>query len=211
MAERTKGIYRLVTLPRFYEWLQSALSGPDLNIRLQETIFSDVAGKNILEIGCGPGRWVKPLNSAAYYTGIDWNPRHIRKAEEEFGSKTTSFICGDISDEQFLENDVHFDFVIGIGILHHLDNTTAAKVLGDAAKVLKSGGVYIGLEPVLHARQNPIARLLKALDSGKHVRDLNGYKSMFSELYADIDTEIKTDLMRIPYSHVILRARREIM
>lgn len=206
MAERTRGIYSLITFPGIYEKLQLALSGGDPYARVGKLLFDGLDGRNVLEIGCGPGRWSQELGHSAQYTGIDWNPRHIEQACQQYGSEKARFICGDLGDQQSLASEQPIDAVIGIGILHHLDDATATSVLTRAAQILAPGGIYIGLEPVLHARQNPIARLLKALDSGRNIRTSTAYEKLFPKGFDSVQTTRRTDLMRVPYSHCLIRA-----
>jgi SAM-dependent methyltransferase len=206
MAERTRGIYRLVTIPAIYQRIQLALAGGDPYARVGALVFDQLDGKNVLEIGCGPGHWSKVLRHTKHYTGIDWNPRHIEQARAQYGSQQARFICGDLGDPSLLNSDAPLDAVIGIGILHHLDDTTARNVLARAAELLVPGGRFIGIEPVIHKGQNPIARLLKALDSGRHIRGSAGYEQLFPPAYVNITTHVRQDLMRVPYSHCLINA-----
>ena len=206
MAERTQGIYRLITFPGVYGKLQLALSGGDPYGRVGKLLFEGLDGRNVLEIGCGPGRWSQELGHAAQYTGIDWNPRHIEKACQQYGSQNVRFICGDLGDQSIFDSEHSVDAVIGIGILHHLDDETATGVLTRAAQILVPEGMYIGLEPVLHARQNPIARLLKMLDSGRNIRTSAAYEKLFPRGFDTVQTTRRTDLMRVPYSHCKIHA-----
>ncbi len=208
MAERTRGIYRLVTIPAFYQRLQLALAGPDPYARVGALVFGGLTDKAVLEIGCGPGHWSSVLRHARSYTGIDWNARHIEVARARYGTAQARFICGDLGDPALLADIPPLDAVIGIGILHHLDDQTALAVLSKAADLLVPGGQFIGIEPVLHARQNPIARLLKALDSGRHIRTAPAYQALFPKAYGTVSAELRTDLMRVPYSHCLMRATR---
>lgn len=208
MAERTSGLHRAVTIPAVYGAIQNLLGGgPQGRARLAERLFADTAGKSVLELGCGPGTWVPHLGTATRYLGIDWNPRHIDSATREHGSETRRFLCGDLAllldDPDF----PRFDVVLGIGILHHLDDDIATGALATAARALGQGGIYIGIEPVLHPRQHPVARLLKALDSGRNIRNEAGYRALLSPSFATLSTRIETGLMRVPYSHCLISAR----
>ncbi|SDY41536.1 Methyltransferase domain-containing protein [Jannaschia faecimaris] len=207
MAERTRGIYRLVTVPAIYQRIQTALAGSDAYARVGKLVFDGLDGKNVLEIGCGPGRWATVLRHTKHYTGIDWNSRHIEQARAQYGSPQASFICGDLGDTALINSDTPLHAVIGIGILHHLDDAIARNVLTRAAELLVPGGQFIGIEPVIHKGQNPIARLLKALDSGRHIRSTAGYEQVFPPAYINVTTHIRQDLMRVPYSHCLINAK----
>jgi hypothetical protein len=98
---------------------------------------------------------------------------------------------------------------VGIGILHHLNDPSAQTVLRRSAELLADNGMFVGLEPVFHAGQNPVARILKMLDSGRNIRRETGYRHLLASAFKRIDTRIVTDFMRVPYSHCILHAWKE--
>lgn len=208
MAEWTRGLHRIVTIPAVYDAIQRALGGPQARIGVARRLFADAEGKSVLEVGCGPGTWAPYLASARAYLGVDWNPAHIELAKRNFGRETTRFICGDLNDPATIPNDSLFDIVVGIGILHHLDDEIADRVMQRIATLLTPTGNFIGLEPVYHPRQNPIAKLLKFCDSGRNIRTEAGYRGLMDPAFGQIQTEIVTDLMRVPYSHCILRGSR---
>jgi SAM-dependent methyltransferase len=207
MTERTKGIYSIVASPALYAKIQSFLGGPDAKERLAREIFSDLKGKSVVEIGCGPGLWSAHLQHAASYIGVDRNQRHIQEANSRYGTQTTRFLCGDLADAGVISAIGACDVVIAIGILHHLSDDIAREVLSQSAALLGPKGVFIGIEPVLHARQNPIARLLKWLDSGQNIRHEAEYRALFPKELA-LQTHVRTNLMRVPYSHLIMNGLR---
>jgi len=204
MAERTSGLHRLVTVPAIYAAIQNILGGAEGRKHVADLLFAGLVGKKVLEVGCGPGSWAPYLSHAAAYTGIDWNPRHIETAQLKYGGDSVRFIHGDLADPALIADIGAPDAVVGIGILHHLDDAIAADLLKRIASLLASGGRYVGIEPVLHAGQNPVARLLKALDSGRNIRTEPAYRALLGTQYAHIGTVIRTDMMRLPYSHCII-------
>lgn len=207
MAERTKGIHRIVTVPALYTWVQSFLGGPEAKDRIARELFAGLKGKRVVEIGCGPGLWSVHLQHAASYVGVDRNAQHIEAAKNRYGTFHTSFLCGDWADSCVIRAIGACDAVVAIGILHHLDDAIAKSVLAQSVALLRPTGVFIGLEPVYHDRQNPLARLLKWLDSGKNIRAESGYLALFPKELA-LETRVATDLMRVPYSHVLIKGIR---
>ncbi|WRH63280.1 MAG: class I SAM-dependent methyltransferase [Fuscovulum sp.] len=204
MAERTKGLHWIVTVPALYTRIQSGLAGPQAKERIAHELFSGLENKRVVEIGCGPGLWSTNLQHAGSYVGVDRNERHIAAANSRFGTPHTTFLCGDLADAGVIAAIGACDAVVAIGILHHLDDAVAKSVLAQSAALLRPNGVFIGLEPVYHDHQNPVARLLKWLDSGKDIRREEGYRSLFPKHLA-LETQVKTNLMRVPYSHILIR------
>jgi SAM-dependent methyltransferase len=207
MAERTKGLHAIVTVPALYSGIQSILGGPNAKERIAIDLFSGLEGKRVVEIGCGPGLWSAYLGHAGSYLGVDRNPKHIDAAKTQYGSADTAFLCGDLADAGVIHAIGECDAIIAIGILHHLDDAIARSVLAQASALLRSRGVFVGLEPVYHDGQNPFARLLKWLDSGKNIRREEGYHTLFPPDIT-LTTRVATGLMRVPYSHVMMKGVR---
>ena len=99
-----------------------------------------VAGRKILEIGCGTGRLSKEMveTGAHLVTGIDISRSAINSANSvlsnQFPSDRFRFIAGELEDIDFSE--LEFDTVIGLGILQYLTEKnmrTLFKNFGDAS------------------------------------------------------------------------------
>lgn len=120
----------------------------------------------ILEIGCGAGRYTIPLlERGAKITGIDISAKMLEKLTADIrafnlGSNSCQFICQDI--ESFLaQNKTLYDGIIGFNVLHHLYdiNLCFSKFYAN----LKSGGMVGFVEP--NAR-NPLHMIDTFLDKG---------------------------------------------
>ncbi len=57
MAEKTTGIYWLVTIPTLYDAFQNLLGGQRSRQAYAKEYFSNVTDRRVLELGCGPGTW----------------------------------------------------------------------------------------------------------------------------------------------------------
>jgi hypothetical protein len=62
-----------------------------------------------------------------------------------------------------------FDFVLLLGIIHHLHNNKVKKTLITIKKVLKRNGKLLILDNVLTQNQNPVAKYLIKKDKGKNI------------------------------------------
>jgi SAM-dependent methyltransferase len=98
--------------------------------------------KNILEVGCGSGRFTELLASGAAegrcVTAVDLSPEMIARAKERLGSSpSVSFVCGDFLDEDF---DSKFDCVVSAATLHHMKAETAVPRM---KTLLRVGGTLI--------------------------------------------------------------------
>ena len=116
-------------------------------------------GKQVLEIGCGPGgRACDLAEKGAFITGIDISEEAVKKAGEKAkqrGITTASFLVMDAEALTFSSGT--FDIVFGGGVLHHLHIERAYQ---EIARVLKPSGEAIFLEPLIY---NPFIRLYRKL------------------------------------------------
>lgn len=200
MAEKTSGLYKLVTIPAIYQSIQNALGGYE---ECRDAFFSQMEGRRVLELGCGPGTWCQYLGEYESYLGVDWNNKHIETAQEKYGSQRTSFLASDVSGVS-LTGQGRFDFVLAIGLLHHLDDEQAHSMIDSAADLLTEDGVFITLDPVFHNNQRLFSKFMKHLDSGKNIRWPSQYEKLVEAKFSNVRTELRTDLLRIPYSHFMM-------
>ncbi len=122
--------------------------------------LGDVAGKRIVDFGCGSGaNSVLLANRGAHVWGIDISEdllrlaqRRLRVSGREGGA---TFIAGSAHDMPF--HDESIDIVFGIAILHHLDLDLVSR---EVRRVLKPGGRAIFQEPV---RNSPVIRFVRSL------------------------------------------------
>lgn len=100
--------------------------GSTLQFRLQksvEILKPYLAGKNLLELGCGSGLLLSALSDSKIekYTGIDWAPSAIDKADAKYQSSDqmfpSKFIAGNFMETKFPD----FDVVVALGVLDWLE------------------------------------------------------------------------------------------
>lgn len=101
--------------------------------------LSDLAGKKILDAGCGGGRYAKICGKAgATVVGAD-HTRAVDKAKQ---------LCAHLSHVHFVQADLKhlpfepasFDFVFSIGVMHHDADTRT--VFDAVAGMVRPGGRY---------------------------------------------------------------------
>ena len=95
------------------------------------------SGKNVLDIGCGPGNSSKILSdTGAEVTGIDFSQKMVDVALANFSN--ISFYQADAENIPKLDNS--FDVVIANYVVHHFANPK--KVFLEISRVLKPGGSF---------------------------------------------------------------------
>lgn len=105
----------------------------------------NVAGQDVLEIGCGSGYGAVLLASQApgSYLGVDLMPEQIALAQQRALSHA-SFVVQDASDLAQVA-DASKDVVVIFGVLHHIP--TWRGVVRECARVLRPGGEIYLEEP----------------------------------------------------------------
>jgi cyclopropane fatty-acyl-phospholipid synthase-like methyltransferase len=197
-------IRSVLAIPAAYNLWWRAVGGPAWAKVLVGQYVQPRAGARILEIGCGPGTIAGYLPDSEY-VGFDMSSKYIEMARKRFPQ--AQFVCERVS--QFsLAKQQSFDAVLALGIVHHLDDQEARQLFQIAYDALKSGGKLITFDGVWTNDQSAAARWLLARDRGEYVRNEREYVKIASEVFANVRASVRHDLIRIPYSHLILECVR---
>ncbi|MEO8721662.1 MAG: class I SAM-dependent methyltransferase [Ginsengibacter sp.] len=127
------------------EWLKFFEHDDDL-IRKGGEEYFDILNENminrhtyLLDVGCGTGRWTKYLASkVGFIEAVD--PSDAIFAADKLLAKIENVRLSKASIETLPFPDETFDFVMSIGVLHHIPNTR--KALNDCVKKVKKGGYF---------------------------------------------------------------------
>ena len=93
--------------------------------------------KNILDIGCGTGRYGKSLADRGFLVvGLDRSSDQLEQAK-----KIIQTVQGDATSLPFANNS--FDVCTMILMLHHLSNEERLKAFSEVDRVLRDGGVLV--------------------------------------------------------------------
>jgi SAM-dependent methyltransferase len=107
--------------------------------------LGDVAGKSVLDYGCGHGMAAIVLaRRGASVTAFDLSTEYVAEARRRVAANGVRVRVVQADGEQLPFADASFDAVWGCAILHHLDLGKAGHEL---ARVLKPGGVAVFCEP----------------------------------------------------------------
>ncbi len=191
-------------VPLIYDLFTNGLTREVSQNWFVNSVVLPTHGRRILDIGCGTATVLAKLDDVTYF-GIDHNADYIDKARARYGDKG-SFHCIDINDVTF-EDFGRFDTVLLLGVLHHLRDDEVKTLMQAIPGVLNPEGVVITFDCAIVSGQHLIARLLARLDRGRHARNPRQYRDLL-ERHFEIETEIvRHDLLKVPYTHVIFRAK----
>jgi len=106
----------------------------------------DLTGLKVLEVGCATGEYGSMLvQRGATVYGVDISPEMIRRNYELHPvNPNYSRKVGDIERRELYPHE-EFDIVLSVGVLHHFPDP--ARVIGNMAYWLKSGGLFLVFEP----------------------------------------------------------------
>lgn len=127
------------------EWLKFSKQSDGLVKKVAEEYF-DILNENIingqtyaLDIGCGTGRWTKYLApKVGFIEAVD--PSNAIFAADQLLGEIKNVRLSQASIETLPFKDQTFDFVMSIGVLHHIPDT--GKALNDCVKKVKKGGYF---------------------------------------------------------------------
>lgn len=103
--------------------------------------FGDIAGKDVLEVGCGTGVHARLLAAAgANVTAIDLTPTAVELTRRRLELHGLAADVREADAEHLPFEDASFDFVWSWGVIHHSESTDAA--VAEIARVLRPGGRF---------------------------------------------------------------------
>jgi len=133
-------------------------------------LLGDVRGKDVLDLGCGKGEnLISLIERGARVTGIDVAPGMVAISQSrihqvrlcEAGSQALVRV-GSAYETGF--PDESFDVIFCMGVLHHLDITTAREEMW---RILRPSGVIVLKEPIRFSKA--YAWLRSFLPAGKDI------------------------------------------
>ena len=126
----------------------------------------EVAGKRILDVGCGEGAQLRQLAAAgATGVGLDCSARQLEKARAAPLQADETYVDGVAEDMPFA--DGFFDIVMLYNSLHHVPVEHMAEALAEAARVVAPNGLVYVSEPLA---EGPHFELQKQLEDETAVR-----------------------------------------
>lgn len=158
-------------------------------------------GSRVLDIGCGTGEILRYLPDV-HYVGYDISQAYIDWARKRFGDRG-EFRCRAVSEDLEVAAS-SFDLAIAHGVVHHLDDEQAGSLFRVAKRALKPGGRLVTIDGCFADDQSLAAWCLLSLDRGRHVRDRDSYEQLARAAFGRVQTSVRNDLLRIPYTHIIM-------
>ena len=198
-------LHPLLDAPRAYGALMGALGAASCLKRLVREHFHIQPGDCVVDAGCGPGL-LFPYLGQVDYLGLDVDERYLAHARTLYPA--ARFEQRDLTLDAGFDEPRDADLVVAVGLLHHLSDKQASRLLIFAERRLRPGGRLVTVDPALEPGQSPIARLLARADRGRFVRPGRAYLDLARAIFPDAVLAIHHDLLRVPYTHAILDCTR---
>ena len=108
-----------------------------LEQRVLGALLPDIENKDVLDLGCGTGRWLATLSnkSPASLTGIDVSPQMLHQATLKLGSRAR-LVQGDCSSANLRPGSA--DLILASFVLSHLQRPK--RLFAQIARTLRTGG-----------------------------------------------------------------------
>lgn len=156
----------------------------ELNFVKEKTFLRSIldldSPKKTLDIGCGTGEFA-PLFARHDYTGVDISPRYIEYAAARY--RKGKFKVMDATKLDFPDNS--FDYVLIMGVLHHLGDDDVNTVLAEAKRVAKPGGSIPIMEDAhIDELKNWFVRLVQKFDKGDAIRTPAEYLNIIRRFFS---------------------------
>ncbi len=197
-------IRSLLAAPQAYQVFWNMIGGPGRSKILVQEYIRPRTDDRILEIGCGPGTII-PYLPDSEYVGFDASAAYVAKARKRF--PRAKFFCQRVNQYAPPQSG-YFNIVLALGIVHHLDDEEASHLFQIAHDALQSGGKLVTLDGVWRTGQSLASRYLLSRDRGRFIRREEEYAKLASQSFRNVKPSIRHDLLRIPYTHIILECDR---
>jgi cyclopropane fatty-acyl-phospholipid synthase-like methyltransferase len=203
MTQITTGIRSILSKPLIYK-LSQTIAGGGLEARklFVKQHFDITPGATILDIGCGPADILDCLPSANYY-GFDISQEYVEFARRKYHGRGNFYV------KHLTQDDLHalpkFDYVLCIGLLHHLTDDEVRETIALSKAALWEGGTLLTLDGCFEKGQSSIAKLMLLMDRGQNVRDKNGYDSLIRPFFDKYQSHVFHKKW-LPYTYCITKS-----
>jgi SAM-dependent methyltransferase len=200
-TQRNRGLWYPLRLPIVYNTFTSLVGSEGVMKLVAERFVRPHPSDCILDVGCGTARILNYL-PVKRYVGIDNNQKYIVAARDRYRERG-EFLVGDVDDLSGIAGS-RFDIIIASGILHHINDVSAAKLIAASAQLLAGDGRMVIADPVFVSTQSLLAKVLISLDRGRNVRTPDHYLAIAKNKFRRIDSTICDLHSWLPYTQFVM-------
>jgi len=195
------GIRQILEFPQIYNFKRILFGGNNYKAKYYNELFCKPHIKSVLDIGCGTGEMLQYLPKSVDYVGLDMEEKYIKYCQEQYSIyPKAKFFLESVGEVYHQEWENSFDAINAHGLMHHLADSDCKTLLKHCYNYLKPGGFLITVDSVFYSKQGFLSRFLVSLDRGQNIKTPSGYLEVASKVFDEIDGELITNHIRIPYS-----------
>ena len=206
--EINTGLRSVLGHPLIYNFFQILCGSKACYRKFVGGLIKPIENNRILDIGCGTAEILNSLPKKIHYVGYDKNEEYIRFAKKKYGDRA-KFYNQEVS-EMTLKNEGLFDIVLATALLHHLNDDDAIKLFKTGYAALKNKGRMVTFDNAYLDGQSKMARFIAAKDRGRHVRYPKEYGLLAKTVFANVDVNIRHNMIRIPQTSCMLICKKEV-
>ena len=171
-------VHGILARPAVYRMWQA----PFVDAKFEPILRHNDLGRvrRVLDAGCGPGTNAH-LFHGMDYVGLDLNPAYIESARKRHPLR---FEVADLCTWE-PPNGERFDFILVNSLLHHIDDHSVHRLLGQLSTLLTSDG-HIQIVDLVLPPKVSIPRTLALADRGDYPRSLEHWQTIFAEHFRPV-------------------------
>ena len=156
----------------------------------------------IVDVGAGSSKLYEFIRENITYISIEPNENYTQYAAKKFGAANFKILNGGYEALKELRD---YNLVIIFGVIHHMDDKNAKRMLDYAVKNLKKNGRVIVCDPCRHQKQGFLSKLLMDSDRGNYIRNFEQYNQIFESTSMDFtsDKYINPKELLLPYKNLV--------
>jgi SAM-dependent methyltransferase len=199
---------RILKYPHAYQIVQDLIGGTRARQWTIQRYVDIKPGQSVLDLGCGPGDLLRllPQDKGFQYVGIDLSKEYLQVAEK-LSSPSIRFLHGDCTNFLPLIGGARFDWILCMGLLHHISDRAVESLLAAAARSLTEEGSVVCLEPTLSPDHSWFTKATMSLDRGEHIRYEDAWRTLFEERFHQVSISWLKGAFRIPYEKTVCISR----
>jgi SAM-dependent methyltransferase len=202
-SEKTTGFRRIFSAAPIYRFAQWAIGASHSRTVLTTEILQIAPDDKVLDIGCGTADILADFPPTVDYLGFDPSDAYVLSATKRFGSRAIFTTASPKYPEEYAPDRM---LTMAIGVFHHLSDDGVRTALSLAKSSLGPSGRFVSIDPTLVAGQHKIAAFLAKRDRGQHVRSPEAMSTLVYSVFPEAKISVRHDLLRVPYSHVVVEA-----
>ena len=158
-------------------------------------------GERVVDVGCGTADILELLPNLTY-VGLDVSETYIESARRRYGARAV-FLSGRVDNWSRDPRTNDADVVLVNGVLHHVDDDEAKRILQFAYHALKEDGRFVFYEPCYLIWQSKISMFFMSRDRGRNIRFEHEWKALVGSIFPYTSTTIVNGVNRFGYICIV--------